>query len=331
MSKIKLGLIGCGGFAKSHAARFEATADRMDVVATADIVLEQAQAVADLLPNARAVTDYREILDDVDAVLLPLPHQLHHPIGLDCIKAGKHVLMEKPMANTRQECLDLIAASEQSDKVFMVAYVLRYHPLFIKFKEMLDSKEYGDVFQVSIWTEQYTYCGDGKRDWACSAKNLGGGQFFSHGCHYVDILMWYLGKPIRGTHMGTNKGTPWMEREGTSNVVMEFEDGVMGYHFGTWGARGTRLRYSVHAHCTEAMLELDFVGGKINVLRHGEEDETVMELESGKHTECEMIHFLDCIENNQTPITDARSSLEGLEVIWKLYEAEENNTIADLR
>ena len=130
-------------------------------------------------------------------------------------------------------------------------------------------------------------------------------------------------------HMGTNFGTPWMEREGTSNVTMEFENGRLGYHFGTWGARGTRLRYAIHAHCTEGLLEADLSGGKLVHIMRG--DETVLlEAERGKHTENEMAHFLDCIETGQQPLTDGKRSLQGLRVIWRLYEAEQAGHIADL-
>ena len=83
-------------------------------------------------------------------------------------------------------------------------------------------------------------------------ETLGGGQLFSHGCHYIDILLAWMGQPVSGTHLGTNFGTPWMEGEGTSNVSLKFANGALGYHFGTWGAKGTRLRYSFHAHCTGA-------------------------------------------------------------------------------
>ena len=120
-----------------------------------------------------------------------------------------------------------------------------------------------------------------------------------------------------------------MEKEGTSNVAIEFEQGRLGYHFGTWGARGSRLRYSFHAHCTEGMLEADISGGRLIAHRGGEE-KLLLEAESGKHTENEMVHFLDCIETGEQPLTDGAGSLQGLRVIWRLYEAEERGLFADL-
>ena len=224
-------------------------------------------------------------------------------------------------------------AAQRNQAILMVAYCMRFHPLVEKMKELIDRETYGETFQVSIWTEQFTkYATD---HWANRAATLGGGQFFSHGCHYVDLLLWFLGAPVRGTHIGTRRGTPWMEKEGTSNVCLEFENGALGYHMGTWGARGTRLRNSMHVHCTEGMIE--FTPDRDQLLLHrgaleGRSGgvEVLMQTESGKHLEREMEHFLDCIENGREPLTNARDSLQGLRLIWKLYEAESNNVIADL-
>ena len=233
------------------------------------------------------------------------------------------------MANSEQECVDLIATATRFDRVLMIAYCMRFHPVVVAMKNALDQQSFGEVFQVSIWTEQMTRGAPGH--WTRAAATLGGGQLFSHGCHYIDILLWYLGEPISGTHLGTNTGTPWMEREGTSNVTMRFEGDRLGYHFGTWGARGTRLRYAIHAHCDGGMLEADITGHRL--LAHaGGERKLLFESESGgKHTEQEMAHFLDCIESCQTSLTDGEAALQSLRVIWKLYEAEEQGVVADLR
>ena len=328
MTKTRLALIGCGGMSRAHVRRFDALADRLEVVAAVDVDSDRAQAAADLLPGARVETDYRTVLADSDAALLALPHHLHHGIGVACLEAGLHVLLEKPMAISEAECSALINAAARAERVLMIAYCMRFHPLVSRLKQLLDRRAYGEVFQVSIWTEQMTRYPPGH--WGSSAATLGGGQLFSHGCHYIDLLLWFLGEPLRGSHVGTNFGTPWMEREGTSNVAIEFEGGKLGYHFGTWGARGTRLGYSVHAHCTEGMIEADITGCRLVVHASGKED-VVLECEPGKHTENEMAHFLDCIADGSRPLTDGPGSLQGLRVIWRLYAAENTGEVADLR
>ncbi|MBI2300404.1 MAG: Gfo/Idh/MocA family oxidoreductase [Armatimonadetes bacterium] len=205
---------------------------------------------------------------------------------------------------------------------------MRFHPLVVKMKQMLDERALGDPFQLSIWTEQYTrFPAD---HWASSAAKLGGGQLFSHGCHYIDLLLWFLGRPVRGSHLGSNYCTPWMEMEGTSNVQIQFADGPLGYHFGTWGAKGTRLRYSFQAHGTEGMLDARVSQGQLYSIVGGEE-KLIFEAPLGKHTENEMRHFLDCVETGATPLTDGPGSVQGLKVIWRMYEAEQQGVVADLR
>lgn len=66
-----------------------------------------------------------------------------------------------------------------------------------------------------------------------------------------------------GVHIGTRLGTPWLEGESTSNVTIAFASGALGYHFGTWGARGTRNRYDFQIHCTKGMLEYNHKEGKV--------------------------------------------------------------------
>ncbi len=341
MDKIRIGIVGCGNMSHTHVNRFEELYDRMQITAAVDVVAEYAQKTAAALPGeVKAATDFHDVLPMVDALLLVLPHHLHFPVTMDCLKAGKHVLVEKPMANTEQECLDMIACAKETQRVLMVAYCMRFHPLVIKFRELIRSEAYGPVFQLSIWTEQLTKFEP--THWACRKETVGGGQLFSHGCHYIDLMLWMLNKnPVKGCHFGTNRGTPWMEREGTSNVVIEFEDGILGYHFGTWGARGTRNKYAFHAHCEKGMLELAFSDGKL-ILHSGKEhvpgqfdadnkEKILAEDANNKATEKEMEHFLQCIKTGGKPLTSGESSLAGLRLVWRLYDAEDKGAIADLR
>ncbi|GAB3763547.1 Gfo/Idh/MocA family protein [Microlunatus parietis] len=324
----RLAIIGCGGMEGTHATGMDLLADRLDIVATVDPVLERAEAAAARFPGARAAAKHTEVLDDIDAALVVTPHHTHYEIGTDLLAAGKHVLMEKPLALSESECLDLIEHAERVDRTLMVAYPMRYHPLVVELKRLLDANQIGEVFQISIWTEQRTQYADGH--WAHSAATLGGGQLFSHGCHYIDLLLWFLGDPVSGTHVGTRRGTPWLEGEGTSNVSLEFANGALGYHFGTWGARGTKLGYSIHAHGTEAMLEADLRAGKLRIYTRSGVKTLSRTDQHRKYVDRELGQFLDCIEGKAPVPTDGPTSLQGLRVIWRLYQAERERVVADL-
>lgn len=330
----------------SHQEAFHGLRNDLRVVATADIELERARVVADQLGADLAVDDYRDLLGDVDAVLIVTPHDLHHEMGMTSLKAGKHVLMEKPMAISERECLELIDAAHAADRTLMVAYPLRFHPIIQRLKELVDKEYLGPVFHMSIWTEQHTELPEGH--WIRSAERLGGGQLFSHGCHYVDLLLWFLGNPIAGVHFGTRNGTPWMEREGTSDLLIRFESGIVGYHFGTWGARASRMGYSIHVHCEGGMLEAQLTDGVLYA-HHGWDGEPprgglaetllppvdraevlMATAANDKLLGGEIVHFVDCIKRGRIPLTSAPGSLQGLRAIWRLYDAEEAGTIADL-
>jgi predicted dehydrogenase len=353
---IRMGLIGCGQMGMVHLRGLNELKDIMRFTALVDTdPAKTARAAAHLAESgitAVQASDYRQITDHVDAVLIALPHDLHYASAAHFLAHGKHVLLEKPLALTQEECLHLIELDKSPDPMLMVAYPLRSDPAWIKLGQLIHSKTFGEIFQVSIWTEQYTDLTRGA--WLGQAARLGGGQLFSHGCHYIDQLLLWLGNPIEGTHIGTNRGTPWMEKEGTSNVTLRFENDVLAYHFGTWGARGSRLKYSVHIHTTQGMLEfnraarmitlhVDKSGGDPHFIQEALAGQPIEKLgptetvihrfpeASGKAVNEQAINFINCIHEKRPSISPASDALQSLRVIWKLYEAEHNKTVADLR
>ena len=224
---------------------------------------------------------------------------------------------------------------------------MRFQPLVVKLKELIDAKYMGETFHVGIFTEQLTEPPVGS--WIRSAKHLGGGQFFSHGCHYVDLLLWFLGNPLKGVHIGTRLGTPWMEKEGTSDAVITFESGAIGHHFGTWGARATRHGYTIHVHGEKGMLEADITNG-ILYAHHGfagapprggiggtlspdvNDAEIILKIEAeSKYLQGELRHFAECIRTGSEPLTSGLGSLQGLRAIWLMEEAEKESRFADLQ
>lgn len=338
MDKIRLGIIGCGKMMKAHVQSLTEV-DCVEVTAFADVILENAQYLAEGIENAYVTTDYKTLIDYVDAVLVALPCDLHYECGMFFARNKKHILMEKPLCNSEEECERLIVACDEEGVTLMCAYPVRHWPGIVKLKELVDSGEYGEIIQMSIWTEQLTI--HPETHWA-STSRLGGGQFFGHGCHYVDILLWFLGNPVKGSHFGTKNGTPWCFHEGTSAAIFQFENGALGYHGATWGARGTRLGWDCQIMMEKGMLEYD--RGEATIKLYDQNHEHVITMAEaqqykilwqdttavGKMTQFEIRHFVDCIINKKTPITDGRTALKSLQVIWKMYDAEKHNTVADL-
>lgn len=344
--KFRIGVVGCGVMTRySHAPGLKNIENVAEVTAVCDLqpnrIEEFIQALdAKNANEIRRCTDYRDMVDVVDCVLIITPHHLHYEQSMFFLQHDIHVFCEKPIANTEEHCLALTAEAKKRKLTFMCAYPIPYYRGVQKLKELLDSGKYGKIFQMSIWTEQYTGPGvwEDRYQWFSDAKKLGGGQLFSHGCHYIDWLLRFLGEPIEGFHMGTNKCVEWLEREGTSNVCIKFENNVMAYHFGTWGARGTTHDYTIHVFTDKGFFDYDFVK---DVLTYKSTEGPVNETRGietwdfaktgDKRTELEIMHFLNCIETGKEPVTDGDSAIQSLRVIWRLYEAEEKGQIADLR
>ena len=251
--------------------------------------------------------------------------------------------MEKPLSNTEEECRRLIDICNEEGVTLMCAYPVPHYPAIRKMKQILESGEYGQIIQFSIWTEQYTHTDS--FPWASTAR-LGGGQLFSHGCHYIDLMLRMLGTPVKGYHVGTNNGTPWMLREGTSALVLKFASGAIGYHGATGGARGTRLGYDFQVQTEKGLLEYSrsLAGEKILLYDSiGEHRPGIIE-DTGskviweakkvegnkKFTHFEINHFADCIINGKKPVTDGETALKSLKLIWKLYDGERLDFIPDL-
>ena len=342
MDTIKLGLIGCGGMMDNHASNINKV-EGIEITVVCDIIRERAERVAAALgTNPTVVTDYQEMADMVDAVLVALPHDLHYECGLFFARHKKHIMMEKPLCNTEEECLHLIEVCEEEGVTLMCGYPVPFWRAVVELKRLVDTGAFGKIIQMSIWTEQLTRAEE-EWNWQRTAR-LGGGQFFSHGCHYVDLLLRFLGNPVEGSHFGSRVGTEWLRREGTSVAIFKFESGAVGYHGATWGARGTRLGYNIQIHTEMGMLEYDrganvirLYGGAVLHIPGVEDSHSYTRVlwdgngPANKETHYEISHFVECIHNGKEPLTSGRAALQSLRVIWKMYEAERNGTVADLR
>ena len=132
MKTIRLGLVGCGSMMEAHASNINKV-EGIEISAVCDIAEERAAKVAEALGNdPKIVTDYHVMNDDVDAVLVALPHDLHYECGIYFARHKKHILMEKPLGNSEEECLRLIEVCEEEDVTLMCAYPVPFWSDIVK-------------------------------------------------------------------------------------------------------------------------------------------------------------------------------------------------------
>ena len=227
MEKKTFGIIGCGHIGKRHAAVLD-DYDFADLKSVCDIKVEQAQTQGDLYDNLSVYADYTELLkEDIDVVCICTPHHLHKPMTLDALKAGKHVIVEKPMTLSAKDAKEMsVAANDAGLKLFVVKQN-RYNVPIKLANEAIKNNRLGKIHMVQcnvLWNRHQEYYN--QSDWRGS-KVTEKGALFTQASHFIDILVWWFGKVTEAkTVMATQAHDIEIEDCGQSSVM--FESGVVG-------------------------------------------------------------------------------------------------------
>lgn len=196
MRKIKVGIIGCGTIANnahipSYLANMEA-----EIKYFCDIIPERADKAVEKYQCGTAVYDYKDVINDpeIDAVSVCTPNKAHSIITIAALKAGKHVLCEKPAARTYAEVLEMQKAQEESGKILNIGVVNRFNDAVNKIKKMIDGGELGEVYHVYVSFRSHRSIPGLGGDFTTNDVS-GGGVLIDWGVHFLDIVMYCLGDP----------------------------------------------------------------------------------------------------------------------------------------
>ena len=227
MEKIRYGVIGIKGVGQVHIRAAKAN-PHVELVALVDTD-EAAVSGAAMTHGVRAFTNYVDLLDAdlVDAVSIAVPHSLHYPIGMDCLRAGLHVYMEKPFVTRISEADGMLALAKKKQLHIAVGHQYRTQRSAQRVKQLLDSGMIGRPLRV-LWTwgefrpESYY-----RRDvWRNTFQDAGGGILMNQTSHDLDLLCWMMGKPKQVSAMlGNQLHQTEIEDIACANVL--FENGAM--------------------------------------------------------------------------------------------------------
>ncbi len=227
---IKVGVISCSVMATGH-MRGVIRHPQAELVAICDTDVELLNKVGDMLGVERRYENYKDLLaqDDIDAVIIVTPDRLHKDMAIDALEAGKHVLCEKPLALTREECVEIANAVKKSDKKFMVGQICRYTPAFKAAKAIIDRGDIGELmFIESEYAHDYVnILKPGNWRWDPLRNGVVGG-----GCHAVDFLRWVAGDPEEVQAYSNHKiFDPELPYDDTTIAIMKFPNNVIGKVF----------------------------------------------------------------------------------------------------
>jgi len=334
---LQVAIIGCGWAGARHARAFAqaGAAVRWGVDANA----ARAQALADELARAgqaaRVTFDYWAALDDpaLEAVDICLPHDLHADVAVAAAQAGKHVLTEKPLADTLDNADRMIAAAERAGVVLMVAENERFSPLYARVRDLVAEGAIGAPALVQMNRECYlnrSFLQD--RRWFLNAKTAAGGMMMSGGVQRCAALLAILGDVTSVQSLRAPQRFLEMEGDDTSIALIRFASGAVGTLVESFcmkslataaGAEGHTLRIDgdlghlavTDCHTIRLFSERpEYMPGGLlmeHAIHVAEADTFFLEVQ----------HFVECVREGKEPLTSGRAQRRPLEIVLAAYRS----------
>lgn len=332
---IRVAIVGTGSISQVHIQGYLEFPERCKIVALVDIFPEKAEEKKQRfkLDEAEVYADHLHILDrdDIDLIDICTPPYVHAEIAVNSLHAGKHVLVEKPMAASLAECDAMLAAARKSGKRLSVVAQNRFRSAFMNLKKTLDSGLAGDIVHAqfdSFWWRGHCYY---DLWWRGTWEKEGGGCTLNHAVHHIDMSAWMMGMPEEVQAIMSNTSHDNAEVEDISLAIMRYPSGALG-----------QITSSVVHHGEEQQIVLQGKKARISApwkvyasvsTSNGfpERDETLeQELHSyydslpeqsyGDHTP-QIADVLHALETGEAPLVSGEDGKRALELITAIYKS----------
>ncbi len=329
---IGFGIVGCGMISGWHAeAIFKIQGARL--VGITDINAKAVAAFAEKY-NTKAFSTIEALLesDEVEVVCICTPSGLHAPLAIKAANAGKHVIVEKPMAITLNEAEDVVRACKVNGIKLAVISQLRFTDAVCKLKDTVESGMMGRLISGDIYMKYYRsqeYYDNG--GWRGTWKMDGGGALLNQGIHGVDLLQYIMG-PVRSVFAYTRTLSRKIEVEDTAAALLEFENGALGVIQATTSIYpGSPRRLEICGDKGTIALEEDNI---VNWVIEGQKlmdlsnlngtanssfmDPKAISIEGHVKQICDMV---DAIRYDRKPLVDEYEGKKTVEIIMAVYES----------
>ncbi|MET4445548.1 UDP-N-acetyl-2-amino-2-deoxyglucuronate dehydrogenase [Bradyrhizobium sp. GM2.2] len=340
---LRFGLVGCGRISKRHSDLLGSNQiQNAELVAVCDPIRERADAMATKF-GIPADYDIETFLarKNIDVVTVLTPSGMHPQHAIACAKAGKHVIVEKPMALRLQDADAMIEACDRAGVKLFVVKQNRFNVPVVKAREALDAGRFGKLLLGTVrvrWCrDQAYYDQDAWRGtWAYD-----GGVLTNQASHHVDMLEWFFGDVV-SVHARAATALVKIETEDTAVATLKFRNGALGIIEATTAARPTDLEGSLSILGEKGTVEI--AGFAVNQIRHWRfvnelpSDKEVVEKFSvnppnvyGFGHQAYYQHVVDCLLHERAALVDGLEGRKSLELISALYESIETGNEVALR
>jgi predicted dehydrogenase len=265
MKKIRLGIIGCGGFVQYHLRGMADHVPEFQIAALCDIIPEHAEHHRKMYCPRRKVPiylDYRDMLktEKLDAVIVSTPHTLHFRHAYDVLGAGMHVMIEKPMVTNSTDARRLVARSKKAGKALLIAIQGTHTDTFAYTRKLIAEETFGELQLVTGVLAQ-SWLEPTKGKWRQDPKLSGGGQLYDSCAHVLSAMMFLVNSPVREVYcMADNKGA---RVDINAVTCIQFANGALANV--TSGGNCHSWRSHLTIQCKQAKIEISPHGGDFNI------------------------------------------------------------------
>ncbi len=257
---VKTGVAGCGGITPSVFRGIENFTE-LDVIAVQDINEGAARRMASEFSIPGIHTDFSRMLEeDIELVIINTPNDCHLPMALEAFSAGRHCMVQKPLARNVAECEEMIKAAKAADRLLGVVMLERSDPIF---RQMRSMNEAGCFGRITVTRGALAHTNHLKHppspdNWRCSPEKIGGGSFIQLAVHHLDIAQFVLDqKVVEVTALSSSMIAPdRFPVDETSGAVVKFEDGSIGQFISSF----TAVMDSIELFGTGGMIGRDVEG-----------------------------------------------------------------------
>ena len=325
-------IIGAGTWGEAHCRTFASLGDReVRVHSICDLNVQKAELLAKKYQIPYFYSDYTDVLasDDVQAVIIATPDHLHTQIALDAAKMKKHLLVEKPLATTEEDCQKIVDAVNAHNIIAMVDFHGRWNPVLHYAKNALNNGDLGKLRYITVTLSNRTSFPLEKLKWA--EKN---GLLWFLGSHAVDLVIWYIGKAPESVYAIRREGL--LQSEGLAAadfflITMEFPDGIVVTLEHSWllpKADPSIKEYMVKVVGDRASINLnlshhravEFISDSVSVLPEMFAAPDVFGKSNG-FVRTSLEDFILCVKTGKQPLVSTTDGLLVTKVIEKIIES----------
>ncbi|NPV70080.1 MAG: Gfo/Idh/MocA family oxidoreductase [Firmicutes bacterium] len=326
--KTRVGIIGGGRMARAHAIALSRIED-VEVVGLADRFPQGAALSRELgLPY---FTDYRAMLEKpLDAVTVCLPHTLHREVVEEAARAGRHVLCEKPMATTLEDCDAMIDACERAGVRLMIGQTHRFWPASISAKQLISAGRIGRPIMAQDWIAWAGFY-PGYPGWLADNRLAGGGILLDNGVHSLDRLSWFFDS--RSARVTARLGQYVHPIDGEDNGVMlvEFENGAYATVFESWTFPRHATECAALIAGTKGAIRLNTWGKSYLLTSDSDGPEEIPIPEGADGFDLQLMEFVASIREGRRPSVDGYDGRAAVAAVLAAYESERCRRGQDIR